>query len=124
MIALVECADHGLLLAGGDAAEDRVVVDRVDKQVGIVGQFAGVDRVGCTRYAGLLGDSAHCRGVVAGDHLDVDVLVEEVLHGVAGVRAQPLIDDDKGDRLHLAGTAFGVGPIADRPGDEENAGAG
>ena len=96
--------DHRLLLRRRHPSEHTVVIDRTGKLLGILGQLPRVDRVigaGDTRS---FCDRTHRRGVIPGDHLHRDALVEEVADGVRSIRAQHLIDDDERDRFNGART--------------------
>ena len=102
-VAQVQGSHHGLLLARGHATEDAVLVHRIGQLLRILGEFTRIDGIIRTGHAGLRGDGSDGRGVVAGDDLDGDVLLEEVAHRLGGVRSQALVDDDESRRIGLSG---------------------
>ena len=84
-VAQVQGSHHGLLLARGHATEDAVLVHRIGQLLRILGEFTRIDGIIRTGHAGLRGDGSDGRGVVAGDDLDGDVLLEEVADRLGGI---------------------------------------
>ena len=117
----MECAHHGLLLRRSDPAEDGVRVDRLLELRRVFGELAGIQRILRAGHAGLGGDGADGGGVVPGDHLDGDLLLEEVAHRLGCVGAQALIDNDECSRGDLSRPALGIGTRARRPSEEQHA---
>ena len=65
----------------------------------VVGQLRPLDHAGVARDADRVGDRGHRRARVAGDQLQVDLLLAHELDRLARVRAQALLEHDQGDRL-------------------------
>ena len=73
---------------------------------GLVGQLAGVHRLALQPERA--GHGAHRHRVVAGDHLDRNLLRGKVIQRVAGVRADALLEHHQRHRCDAAG---GVGVV-------------
>ena len=117
----MECAHHGLLLRRSHPAEDGVRVDGLLELRRVFSELAGIQGIVGAGHARLGGDGADSGGVVTGDHLDGDLLVEEVAHRLGRVGAQALIDDNECSRGDLSRPALGIGTRARRPSEEQHA---
>ena len=89
--------DHVLLLVRIDPAEDAGVLDGGHRILA-----AGVDRGFGPWDPGAFGDCTDGGGVVPGDHLERNVLLEEVRDGLSSVIAQLLVDDHQGAQVSRA----------------------
>ncbi len=67
--------DQRLLLLGRDPAEDRVVLRRLGERLRVLGQLGALDHAGVARHPDRRCDRGDRRPRVAGDQLQVDVLL-------------------------------------------------
>ena len=75
------------LAVGRDPPHDRGLARQLAHARRVGRELAPVDRLPAHRDAGVGGDRGDGRGRVAGDHLDLDALLEQERDGLAGVRA-------------------------------------
>ena len=93
--------DQRLLLLGRDPAEDRVALRRLGQRLGVLGQVGALDHPGVARHADPVGDRGDGRPRVAGDQLQVDVLLAHEGDRLRRVGSQRLLQHDqrqRGDR--------------------------
>ena len=126
--ALGERADQRLLLLRRDPAEDGVAKRRLGEPALVVRQVGAVDDGRVAGNPDRLRDRGHGLARVAGDQLQVDLLVAHVGDRVGGVWTQGLLEDDQGPRLERRrrlGCRIGGQPAAGlAEGDDAATGAG
>ena len=93
--AVGERGDECLLLLGLDAAEDRVAHRRLCEPRPVLRQVGAVDHPGVLGQADAACHRRHRRARVAGDQLQVDVLLAHELDGLACIRPEVLLHHDE-----------------------------
>ena len=95
-----ERPDQRLLLLGRDPAEDRVALAPPrPARSGSSGSVGPSITPASRGHADRVGDRGHRRARVAGDQLQVDLLLAHELDRLGGVGAQRLLEHDQGARL-------------------------
>jgi hypothetical protein len=89
--AVRERPDERLLLLGRDPAEDGVAERRLGDAALVAGQLGALDHGGVGGHSDGVGDRGHGLSRVAGDQLQVDLLVAHVGDGLRRVGAQGLL---------------------------------
>ena len=100
-------SDEGLLLLGGDPAEDRVGLRRLRKRLRLGGELGALHDAGGPIDAERIGDRCHRLAGVARDQLQVDLLLAHELDRLGGVRPQRLFEHDERPRLEPRGRPRG-----------------
>ena len=80
-----------------------MVLQGIGEVVVAVAELAGIDGGVGVRDAGTMGHGGHGGHVVAGDHLEVDALIDEELEDVGRVVAHGVVEQDQRHRLTVIG---------------------
>ena len=120
-MAQMERSHHGLLLRRSDPAKDRMRVHGLREIHRIIAELPSIQRILRRGHTCLNGNGPDRRWIVARDHLDSDILLKEVANRLRRVRPQPLVNDDKRDRVHLSGTPIDIRSSTSAAREEDDA---